>query len=56
MDLLGNSRCKEINGENTILYDVHQDQRNMLHLTCNGDKKSCFSILTKIPKQFNGKH
>ncbi|NLR90083.1 DUF6702 family protein [Flammeovirga agarivorans] len=40
MEIPGIKKVKELTIENTILYDVHHDQRNMLHLTCNDTKKS----------------
>ncbi|WP_317170471.1 DUF6702 family protein [Flammeovirga aprica] len=41
-------KVKDLQVKNTILYDVHQDQRNMLHLKCNGKKVSWLFDIKKI--------
>lgn len=41
-------KVKSLEVENSILFDVHTDQRNMLHLTCNDKKVSWLFDLNKI--------
>ncbi|WP_156152340.1 DUF6702 family protein [Flammeovirga sp. OC4] len=41
-------KVKDLEIKNTILCDVHQDQRNMLHLKCNGKKVSWLFDIEKI--------
>ncbi|OHX68052.1 DUF6702 family protein [Flammeovirga pacifica] len=47
LEITGVKKVKELTIENSLLYDVHADQRNMLHLKCNGTKKSWLFDLKK---------
>ncbi|MBB3698458.1 hypothetical protein KMW28_16150 [Flammeovirga yaeyamensis] len=47
LEVSGIRKVKNMELENTLLYDVHEDQRNMLHLKCNDTKKSWLFDLKK---------
>lgn len=48
MEVKNVRKIKELKITDTILFDVHEDQRNMLHLNCNGKKVSWLFDLKKI--------